>query len=226
MTPGATGSADPPTASRRPQARKGEGWQLRDQILDATERLLLATGSSDSVSIRAVADAVGVTPPAIYRHFPDKASLIFEVCDRHFVELDDRFKQAIAGLGDPVEALDAIGRAYIDFGTENPEPYRILFTTGAADTPEEYQDGRLTDLIAFGTAMRIVQAAIDAGRFRPGYDDAATVAMFFWARVHGLTSLLITKPNFPWPEDREAFVAEYIDSCLRGLLAEGDPAAS
>lgn len=219
MTAGATGTAGPTGTSRRPQARKGEGWQLRDQILGATERLLLATGSSDSVSIRAVADAVGVTPPAIYRHFPDKASLIFEVCDRHFVALDRRFHDATAGLDDPVEALDAIGRAYIEFGVENPEPYRIMFMTGAADTPEEYRDGRLSELVAFGTALRFVQGCIDAGRFRPEYDDAARVAMFFWARVHGLTSLLISKPNFPWP-DHDRFVADYMDSCLRGLLAD------
>src|ERR671919_168101 len=71
-------------AARRPRARKGKGAALRDEILDATERLLLKLGSAEAVSIRSVADAVGVTPPSIYRHFTDKTELIFEVSARHF----------------------------------------------------------------------------------------------------------------------------------------------
>ena len=66
----------------RPRARKGQGDLLRTDILEAAERLLLETGSEDAVSIRAVADATGVTPPSIYRHFRDKQHLLFEVCAR------------------------------------------------------------------------------------------------------------------------------------------------
>jgi AcrR family transcriptional regulator len=51
--------------SRRPRLPKGEGRQLRDEILAVAERMLLETGSQEAVSIRAVADAVGVTPPSI-----------------------------------------------------------------------------------------------------------------------------------------------------------------
>src|SRR5690606_20456037 len=104
---------------RRPRARTREGRQLGAEIVAATERLLLATGSSEAVSIRAVANAVGVTPPSIYRHFPDKTALIFEVVDRHFAELEARLDAAIAGLDDPVAALAAAGRTYIEFGIEN-----------------------------------------------------------------------------------------------------------
>lgn len=210
---------DAAAASRRSRSRKGEGRQLRDQILDATERLLIDTGSSEAVSIRAVANAVGVTPPSIYRHFPDKTSLIFEVCNRHFAALEARFAEATAGVDDPVEALAAIGRSYVEFGIANPEPYRVMFMAHTDATPAEYQDERLGELVAFGTALRVVQACIEAGRFRPEHRDPVRVAVGFWARVHGLTSLLVTKPNFPWPTG-DRFVDDYMDSCLRGVLAE------
>ena len=59
----------------RPRSPRGHGDQLRDEILQAADELLGETASEEAVSIRAVADAVGVTPPSIYRHFPDKASL-------------------------------------------------------------------------------------------------------------------------------------------------------
>ncbi|HKA85010.1 MAG TPA: TetR/AcrR family transcriptional regulator [Acidimicrobiales bacterium] len=210
----------PPVALRRPRARKGEGAALRDEILAATERLLLETGSAEAVSIRAVADRVGVTPPSIYRHFADKADLIFEVCARHFAALDEVLVSAAEGVDDPVERLRAMGLAYIHFGLDNPEPYRILFMTAAADTPEEYRAVVLRDNAAFEQVRRCAQECIDAGRFRAGFTDAYRLAIGFWARVHGLTSLLVSKPQFPWPADREAFVAEYASICLAGVVRD------
>ena len=48
------------TAKRR-RASRGSGEQLREDIIVATKKLLAEAASSDDVSIRAVADAVGVT---------------------------------------------------------------------------------------------------------------------------------------------------------------------
>src|SRR5688500_4008415 len=96
-----------PGAPRRSRARKGEGPLLRAEILAATEKLLLATGSADEVSIRGVAEAVGVTPPSIYRHFPDKTTLIFEVSNRYFAALDDAIDAAVTGVEDPIQELAA-----------------------------------------------------------------------------------------------------------------------
>ena len=212
MTPEGAGA-------RRTRSRRGEGQQLREEIIDATERLLLETESSEAVSIRAVADAVGVTPPSIYRHFPDKTALIFEVCNRRFSQLDAFLPEAVEGVDDPVAALRALGRAYVEFGTSNPEYYRIMFMTRATDTPEEFQGERLGDLVAFGRLVTCVQRCIDAGRLRPEHRDAIRAAMMIWPQVHGLTSLFVSKPNFPWP-DRDRFVDDYLDACLRGVVAE------
>ncbi|MGH9227260.1 MAG: TetR/AcrR family transcriptional regulator [Acidimicrobiales bacterium] len=209
-----------PTAARRPRARKGEGAALRDEILAATERLLLETGSAEAVSIRAVADRVGVTPPSIYRHFADKNDLIFEVSGGHFAALDASLADASEGVDDPVDRLRAMGLAYMRFGLANPEPYRILFMTRADETPEEYKAVVLRDNAAFDQVLRCVQQCIDAERFRPGFTDAYRLAIGFWARVHGLTSLLIAKPQFPWPADREAFVDEYARICLAGVVRD------
>ena len=50
---------------RRSRAPRGFGDRLRDEILDAATELLLDTGHARSVSIRSVAQRVGVTPPSI-----------------------------------------------------------------------------------------------------------------------------------------------------------------
>jgi AcrR family transcriptional regulator len=207
-------------SGRRPRLPKGEGRQLRDEILAAAERLLLETGSSRAVSIRAVADAVGVTPPSIYRHFADKNELIFEVCVRHFTALEDYVREACAGIDDPVDRLAALGRAYIEFGVANPEPYRIMFMTRSDLPPERFQGEMLASSAAFGLLMSSVQECIDAGRLRPEYTDAYRLAIGMWARVHGLTSLRVSKPDMGWPDDDE-FLEEYAEMCLRGIVRGG-----
>jgi AcrR family transcriptional regulator len=206
-------------ASRRPRLRKGEGRLLRDEILDTAERMLLETGSQDAVSIRAVADAVGVTPPSIYRHFADKAALIFEVCARHFVALEEHLHQACAGIEDPVDRLVSLGRAYINFGVANPEPYRIMFMTRPDLAPEQFQGMELDGSASFALLMRCVQDCIDAGRLQPRYTDAFRLALGFWARVHGLTSLRVTKPSIAWLDDPD-FVDDYAEMCLLGIVRD------
>jgi AcrR family transcriptional regulator len=206
-------------ASRRRRLPKGEGRQLREEILAATERMLLDTGSFEAVSIRAVADAVGVTPPSIYRHFDDKTALIFEVCTRHFGALESYIGERCKHIEDPVASLAALGKAYIEFGIANPEPYRIMFMTRPDTVPIEFQGEVLAESAAFADLMTWVQRCIDAGRFRPEYDDAYRLSLGFWARVHGMTSLLISKPGIPWPEDlTDTFLDDFLDQCLRGVV--------
>jgi AcrR family transcriptional regulator len=204
------------TTGRRPRLPKGEGRQLRDEILATTERLLLETGSAQAVSIRAVADAVGVTPPSIYRHFADKATLIFDVCARHFDALEDHIVAAAAGVDDPIEELATLGRSYIEFGVANPEPYRIMFMTRPDVAPQHFDGEALTAASCFDLLVACVQACIDAGRFRPELTDALALSLGFWARVHGLTSLLVAKPMMDWPGGD--FVDEYVEDCIRGVV--------
>lgn len=186
------------TPATRTRSARGHGEQLRDEILDAAEALLVETQSEDAVSIRAVADRVGVTPPSIYRHFEDKATLMFSVCDRQFHRLDEELRRQIEVGDDPVEAVRACGRAYARFGMEHPEAYRIMFMGHSDLTPEQYHDEVLADHGAFAGLVQAIETAEAAGRLRPEV-DVLTAALMMWSSVHGMVSLRIAKPNFPWP---------------------------
>lgn len=201
-------------ATTRPRARKGQS-ELREQILDMTERLLVELGSEEAVSIRVVADAVGVTPPAIYRHFADKADLVFEVCARHFAQFDEVIAEAVEGVDDPVDVLRRMGTAYVRFGLEHPEHYRIMFMAPAWYTPEKWEN--ILNTGAFAQLIQRIEAIIDAGLMRPGA-DAFSVALHTWANIHGLTSLLVARPSIPWP-DLDQLIDEHLDICLRAHLA-------
>ncbi len=92
--------------TRRQRAPRGSGDRLRDEILDATTDLLLDSGVR-AVSIRSVAQRVGVTPPSIYLHFADKDALLDAVCARYLEKLDEHIQQAAVGHSSTLEALCA-----------------------------------------------------------------------------------------------------------------------
>jgi AcrR family transcriptional regulator len=204
------------SSARRTRARRGEGERLRDEILGAAERLLIETGNEDDVSIRAVADAVGVTPPSIYLHFADKNELLFEVCEKHFDQFD-RYLEAAAGESDdPLESLRLRGHAYVQFGLDHPEHYRILFMGKPGEAPIDFEETRMRRIASFDHLVQGVQRCIDDGVIRGA--DALIVSVGMWAAVHGITSLLISKPGFPWP-DVEALLDHVLATHIKGLQA-------
>ncbi|HEX8098592.1 MAG TPA: TetR/AcrR family transcriptional regulator [Actinomycetota bacterium] len=185
--------------TRRRRAPRGHGERLREEILSATEELLIKTGDQEAVSIRAVADAVGVTPPSIYLHFADKTDLIFAVCERHFAKFDQVVEEAGSRSDDPMESLRLRGEAYVRFGLEHPEQYRILFMTKPAEVPDGWSHERLINNAAFGHLVQAVQRCLNAGVFVDG--DPVLIASGLWVVVHGLTSLLISDRGLAWPLD-------------------------
>jgi AcrR family transcriptional regulator len=203
------------TGARRPRHRapRGQGERLREEILDAAERLLIETGDEEAVSIRAVADAVGVTSPSIYLHFADKSELIYAVCEKNFAEFDRFIEETTTGATGPLDELRRRGRAYVQFGLDHPEQYRILFLTRP---PEGWTADRILENAAFGHLLQTVQACLDSGALAPA--NPLLVALGLWAAVHGITSLLITKPQLPWP-DVDQLVDHMVTMCVDGLAA-------
>lgn len=192
---------------RRRRAPRGSGDQLRDEILDATTDLLLETGQAKAVSIRAVAQRVGVTPPSIYLHFDDKDALLDAVCGRYFEKLDEEMQRAAIGKTTALEVMRALGMAYVRFALQNPELYRIA-------TMGEGRPGSDVDMTLNSSAfthMRAgVQAMMDEGMYTPG--DTTRVALELWTAAHGVAALLIAKPYLPWGD-----VDEFADRVLRAV---------
>lgn len=211
----AAAKAGPP---RRRRAPRGQGQRLREEILDAAEQLLRQTGDQEAVSVKAVADAVGVSPPAIYLHFADKLELIFAVCQRHFATLDVVLREAAAGAGDPLESLRRRGRAYVQFGIDHPEEYRILFMMRPTASPPDWQYGRLLESPLYLDLLDVVQAGLDDGVISP--EPAPLIAFTLWASVHGLTSLLIAKPDLFLPH-RGAMVDYLLNTLVAGISPAG-----
>jgi AcrR family transcriptional regulator len=193
----------PPEVTRRVRARRGDGSLLREEILAAAEEILIRTNDQTALSIRAVASAVGVTPPSIYLHFADRNDLLFEVCERHVAHLEQAMQDAAEGEPDPVERLRRRGWAYLQWALDNPEHYRVLMMSRPDCTPDRFVDERLVDTAGLMPVVADLAEAMDAGLIRG--DDPLEVTKVLWMLIHGVASMLISKPDFPFPLPEEVY---------------------
>jgi AcrR family transcriptional regulator len=200
-----------PASEVRPRRRnkRGEGALLQEDIVRAAATLLETTGRDDALTLRAVARAAGITAPSIYAHFADRDEILVAVVERTFSELAEALRPG--ATGEPLPALYAVCRAYLDFAAEHPHRYRVLFQRHSI-TPAEPVDKRkhvdtMIGADAFGVLLDVIRACIDAGVSDETSAQAATVRV--WVSLHGMATLRASLPGFPWPP-REALLQDLI----------------
>jgi AcrR family transcriptional regulator len=202
----------------RSRAKKGEGGRLREQILDATETLLAERGSQEAVSIRDVADRVGVSSPAIYLHFADKDRLFYECCRRVWAGFAVELAPALTAPGSPISRIRLLGEAYVSFGMTHPEQYQVLFS-GA---PPKMAEEGLTDDPGFQVLLGLISLVgegIAAGEIRADLVPAEA-AVSLWATAHGLVEILLHRRALPAlvpVEDEASAIAAALDIMSTGL---------
>ena len=152
-----------------------------------------------------------MTPPSIYLHFEDKDDLIFEVCQTQFRRLHEAMDAAAAEVDDPLHAFKERGRAYIQFGVDHPEQYRILFMSRNDFTVDDFVNGTMPGMEAFGSVVNAIAELQDLGIVRAG--DPLVVASGTWALVHGVTSLCVSFGGFP-----VVGMDEIVEHCLHTLM--------
>src|SRR5215212_2372121 len=176
------------------QRRDQEKQDVRQAILDAAAELFREHGY-ERFSLRQVAERIGYSPTTIYLYFTDKDDLLFTVADVGFTRFGEQLVAAAASTDDPVVRLAALGRAYIDFGIQNPAYYQLMFMQ-RGDFLMGNRAGECEPRIdSFGVLQQAVRDAINAGALRTG--DAAPYADALWALVHGIVAMAITMPFFP-----------------------------
>jgi len=186
------------------ERRDRERQETRAHILDAA-RELFARHGYQAVTMREIARRIEYTPTAIYFHFKDKESLLRELCREDFQALG-AYLHRIGRIPDPLERLQKMGLAYVEFGLKYPHHYRLQFMTPSLE-PYLGEIGLTKgapDQDAYAFLQVSVSEAMKAGRFRPDLKDPELVAQVFWAAVHGLVSLRLTKAHDPWIKWRPA----------------------
>jgi len=151
------------------------------QIAAAARELLEAEGP-DGLSMRRVAERVGIRAPSIYKHLPDKEALEAAIISAGFAEWAAEFEAAAGRADEPVRAL---ARAYREYALRHPHLYRLM-------TERPLARERLEPGVEDRAAAPIVAAIGDA-------DGARAM----WAFAHGMT-ILELNGRFPPGADLDA----------------------
>ena len=158
----------------------------RDEILKAACDLLV-TGGLDGLSMRKLATQLGVTAPALYRHYKSKEAVLVDVVGEAFKVFAEYLYRAVEGRT-PVERFRLTGRSYLAFALEHPQYYALLHAAheimGRDGLPHEATD----HACAVGQFMvDRVREGMECGMLKPGPPE--TVARTIWAHAHGLVSI-------------------------------------
>jgi AcrR family transcriptional regulator len=186
---------------------------LRDLIVAAASKVFAEEGYS-SLSMRRVAQEVGCSQMAMYRHFANKEALTQHICGQLYAGFTARMNREIASVSDPWEKLHCFIIALIRFATSNPDHYSLIFLVRHETSDENAERERLGQEFVGG--MRdIVRDLLDEAT-----PDAVlhTKLRQMLACLHGTAALLIAHPKAYGLTKQKAI--EDAEATFRSLLEQ------
>jgi AcrR family transcriptional regulator len=157
----------------------------KDRIFSAAKTVLDREGISN-LTIRKVAARAGVSPMALYRHFADKEALLNALVEDGLAAWEKVVRSLTAQ--DPMEWLEELSEAYMDFALKQPHRFDAAFFLPAPDArqyPGDFAAGR-SPVIAM-IMVRIDQARADG---RVGDKPALDFVLSLSALAQGMVSML------------------------------------
>jgi AcrR family transcriptional regulator len=165
---------------------------LKNALIQAGIKILARDGIG-GLSLRKVAREAGVSHAAPYAHFADKQDLIAAIASdghRHILEQLQAIR--LRHAGDPLRQFAAAAWAYLNFGLDAPDHYRITFSGVLQD------EHRHPDFIENSQHnMQVLKTIVEEGR-QAGLLDAENInselqAVIVWGILHGLVLLIIQR---------------------------------
>ena len=181
----------------------------QERILSHACDLYLEVGK-DGFSMRKLAARVGVTAPALYRHYPSREHVFADVMREAYREFTAKLYRALEART-PWDRFVGAGQAYLDFALGHTRWYGVMF-----DPPEAMgMEGMPEDIEAMGCAIHQfwvdrVRECMDEQILVAG--DPAQVSLTMWAHAHGLVHLY-QRGHFRL--DEGGFRTLFDDSCAR-----------
>ena len=142
----------------------------------AAGRKLITKGGFHALGIRKVAETIGVSPAALYRHFEDLNAFQEAISLSVREDLGEYMEREFRNIKNPDRKLRALGSAYIDYASENPRLFEVAFLRCEnSDAPEPQ-----------GKAWELLQSGIKelSSKQINGLDLA------LWSLVHGFATLV------------------------------------
>lgn len=189
------------------ERRNSEHKELRQRILDAAGELFAQEGY-EAFSLRRVAEHIGYSPGALYRYFDDKDDLLFNVADEGFKLFRAAQRTAAVSSSDLAQTLRTMASAYVEFGIQYPNYYRLMFMERPDLLFKSHQTQAEEWLRSLLDYQEMFAAAVKAGILRAG--DPVAMSDAWWAMLHGIVAIGITM-GFLFDKD---WIDRLLDSAL------------
>ena len=164
---------------------------LRAQLLDVAARLLREEGEA-GLSMRRLAQELGVSRTAPYHHFSDKHSLLCGIAEEGFRRF--RGVNADAALWDArtfgETNLSDFVRRYIHFAVSNAEYYDLMFGGKLWKSAALTASLKSEAYTAFREYVNHIRQLQSGGAFADNFDPLR-YAQLSWSTLHGMSRLLI-----------------------------------
>lgn len=156
----------------------------KDRIFNAAKAVLEREGVS-GLSIRGVADAAGLSPMAMYRHFEDKDALVNALMQDGFMAWEEIARSIRES--DPLRWIDKSVDAYLAFALTQPHRFDAAFLLPATEArryPDDFAAGR-------SPAMALFIARIDEAKAKGYFGDKSSleIALAVAALAQGMISM-------------------------------------
>ncbi len=162
--------------------------------------------------MRKLAAEIGCSPGSIYLYYLNKEDLFRNLVDESFSRLSQSLESvADESRTDPVARLKQGANLYVNWGCAHPNDYQIAFLLSDAST------GPYKTHQAFDVLRAMVADCLPAGRNRKSRVETTSQAI--WAAIHGITTLLIQRPSFPW-SSKASVVRQVIESAVDGAVMD------
>lgn len=199
---------------------------LRKALLEAAQAQISEEGSQ-SLNLSKLARQVGVSQPAVYRHFANKQALVFSLVDQGFslliqylaiaedsANLNDMSVDSYQPPDDLIRGIEAIVQAYVDFALDHRELARLMFSLKERATePALYQISKQ----AAAPIFRLV--AIGQQRYGLKVDTAEHAVRLMWSMMHGFAALLMDE-QLPYVTQTPGELTAHVGATAR-LLHSG-----
>lgn len=160
---------------------------LKSACMEEGLRLIQKNGSYD-FSMRDISKNLGVSHGAPYKHFETKEALLASLAEAGFHKLTNQLEEVKnENYKNKLELLYKIAVMYIQFGTTNPEYYKLMYG-GIIQDAEMYPSLYEASVKCYNTFLETIESLMKSKQLIPS-SDSNLLTFYSWSLLHGLVSL-------------------------------------
>jgi AcrR family transcriptional regulator len=199
----------------RPKLTEEEKAAMRERILDAAIHILHDHGPG-GLSIRAIAEEVGVSHMVLYTYFENRGELFAAMRHRQSQKMRERQERFLARArsGSIQEVMREVLNDYIQFGQRSPRRFRFMWCAMLEEADHALKPAREGHRQELHYLASLIQLGIDRGEF--GVTDPLVAAFVVLGQVTGTQILLLLPDTFD-VNKKERIQMEMIDAAMAYL---------